>query len=97
MTPGLTEQRERKSPAECDPALICGHCVYVLRHAETGECYYGYTEQLSRRLIEHQRHGPWRLVYYEAYASAESARLRERTLKHYGQARTHLKRRAGIV
>jgi predicted GIY-YIG superfamily endonuclease len=71
------------------------HCVYVLRHEQTGEWYFGYTQGLDRRMAEHRRHASWRLVYYEAYVSEQAARSRERNLKHYGQARTYLKKRLG--
>ena len=67
--------------------------VYVLRNTKTQELYYGYTNHLARRLTEHRAHGPWQLVYYEAYCAEEDARTRERSLKRYGQTRTHLKRR----
>lgn len=58
------------------------------------ELYYGYTDNLDRRLSEHEAEDKaWGLVYYEAYRSEDDARQRERKLKDYGQARTHLKRR----
>ncbi len=85
--------RQKISAGECDPALICHQYVYVLRHAGTGELYYGYTANLCRRLEEHQQREPWHLVYYEAYASAMDARHREQKLKHYGQTRAHLRHR----
>ena len=67
--------------------------VYLLRNTESQELYYGYTNDLERRLGEHQADGSWQLVYYEAYRAEQDARTRERSLKHYGQARTHLKKR----
>jgi len=69
------------------------HYVYVLRNTKNQELYYGYTNNLERRLAEHQAHEHWQLVYYEAYRAEQDARARERSLKHYGQARTHLKKR----
>ena len=36
------------------------------------------------------RTGQWHLAYYEAYISRKDAMARERKLKHYGNARTHL-------
>ena len=51
--------------------------VYLLSHQQTGEIYYGYTNDLDRRRKEHQREGPWRPVYYEAYVSEVDARARE--------------------
>jgi len=71
------------------------HYVYYLRHQNNKEFYYGYSNDLERRLKEHQRKDRnWTLVYYEAYRAESDARRRERALKHYGQARTHLKNRA---
>jgi len=67
--------------------------VYVLRDPRSKELYYGYTNHLKRRWDEHQAKGHWQLVYYEAYRSEDDARAREQHLKHYGQARTHLKKR----
>ena len=93
MKPRLMERSEHKSLAECDPALICHWHVYLLQHEQTKELYYGYTNDLSRRLQEHRRSGAWRLVYYEAYTAESDARARERSLKHYGQARAHVKHR----
>ena len=66
--------------------------VYVLRNNITGELYYGYTNNLDRRLEEHGHH-KWDLIYYEAYVAESDAREREKKLKQYGQARSHLKNR----
>lgn len=68
--------------------------VYCLQHLKHKELYYGYTEDLRRRLKEHKREDKnWELIYYEAYRSEIDARTREQKLKDYGQSRTHLKRR----
>ncbi|KKT15016.1 MAG: hypothetical protein UV94_C0004G0030 [Parcubacteria group bacterium GW2011_GWC1_43_30] len=65
--------------------------VYCFRHRKTRKFYYGYTADLRRRAREH---GPlWQLMYYEAYLAESDARLRERKLKDYGQARSRLKGR----
>jgi len=69
------------------------HYVYVLRNEKTKEFYYGYTNNLERRLNEHNINGKWKIIYYEAYLSELDARERERKLKHYGQSRNHLKKR----
>lgn len=73
--------------------------VYLIQN-ETGEVYYGSTNDLRRRLTEHNegksfstRGHEWKLVYYEAYCAEKDARFREQQLKHYGQALTHLKKR----
>jgi predicted GIY-YIG superfamily endonuclease len=67
--------------------------VYVLRNAESRELYYGYTNNLERRIAEHEAKRLWQLVYYEAYRAEQDARRREQHLKRYGQARSHLKKR----
>ena len=70
--------------------------VYMLINPKTGDPYNGYTSDLRRRFEEHQRrtdHQGWKLIYYEAYLSEGDARNRERKLKQYGAARSHLKSR----
>lgn len=73
--------------------------VYLIQN-EIGEVYYGSTNDLRRRLAEHNggkspsTHGHrWGLVYYEAYSDEKDARFREQQLKHYGQSLAHLKKR----
>lgn len=75
------------------------HYVYVLKN-ESGELYYGLTNNLRKRFSEHNsgrsfstKNHQWRLVYYESYLSQEDAREREKRLKNYGQALGQLKRR----
>ena len=50
-------------------------CVYIIQHSETKEIYIGKTNNLKRRLLEHnsgektatkRRNGEWILVYTEA-------------------------------
>lgn len=61
--------------------------VYALRNPR--QFYVGSTNDLRRRLKEHQNNktfstknrGPWRLVYYEASETEKGARLREKYLK----------------
>jgi predicted GIY-YIG superfamily endonuclease len=68
--------------------------VYLLQDTKSQELYYGYTNDLKRRVAQHQSaNRNWHLVYYEAYRSEHDAWMRERALKCYGQARTHLKKR----
>jgi len=68
--------------------------VYVLKHVGTNKLYYGYTNNLERRLSEHSKHSQmFELVYYEAYKAESDARNREIRLKHYAQALTALKSR----
>jgi len=67
--------------------------VYVIHKNENNKLYYGYTNNLKRRMAQHNRNGIWGLVYYEAYKSESDARRRERRIKDYGQALTALKSR----
>jgi putative endonuclease len=67
--------------------------IYMLKSKTRSELYYGYTNNLERRVTEHNKKQNWDLVYYEAYKSELDARDRERRLKHYAQALTALKGR----
>ena len=80
--------------------------VYVLQSLkDSNQIYFGQTNDLKARLSEHnagknvstKRYMPWKVVYYEAYASRKLALARERQLKHYGQARTALKKRLNLI
>lgn len=55
--------------------------------------YTGYTNDLKRRVKQHQRKNKIQLMYYEAYLSEKIAREREKKLKHYGSAWRALKKR----
>ena len=75
--------------------------VYVLISQKTNKLYFGYTQDLRRRLAEHNEKKseysksstPWNLVYYEAFASDKDARLREKQLKSFKSAYGYLKKR----
>ena len=75
--------------------------TYILQSDKDAELYVGSTNDLKRRLLEHNQgkvHStksrvPFELVYYEAYRAEEDAREREHQLKLRGQARAQLKRR----
>ncbi|MBU3901421.1 GIY-YIG nuclease family protein [Patescibacteria group bacterium] len=70
------------------------HYVYVLKDKKD-IFYIGYTNNLQRRFLEHQREdkNSWTLIYYEAYIIEKLARDRERKLKYYGSAWRALKKR----
>lgn len=75
------------------------HYVYVLE-SDTHGLYFGLTNDLRRRLAEHNRglsgytkRSQWSLIYYEAYLSRDDAVRREHSLKQHGQAKRHLKNR----
>ncbi len=69
--------------------------VYILRSTlKNNEIYIGYTKSVIKRLKEHnqgntfstKRYCPWKLLYYEAYLTEDLAKLREKRLKHHGNA-----------
>lgn len=74
--------------------------VYVLRSQFDRQFYTGSTNDLRRRLAEHNSHsvsstknrGPFELVYYEACISDHDARVREKYLKT-GMGKRYLKNR----
>jgi len=64
--------------------------VYILQSLKTGKLYIGHTDNLARRLEEHnsgwgskytRQNGPWKLVYSENHSDRSSAAKRERYLK----------------
>jgi len=65
------------------------HYVYILQSEKNGKLYKGLTDDLKRRLKEHnsgnstytKSNGPWKLVYYEAFLSKRDARREELFLK----------------
>jgi len=68
--------------------------VYVVKNTENSALYIGYTNNLGRRLKEHQkRFSKDKIIYYEAYLVEKDARSREIKLKHYGSAWRALKKR----
>jgi predicted GIY-YIG superfamily endonuclease len=67
--------------------------VYILKREINNGLCIGYTEDLKRRIKQHKYKGDCRLIYYEAYFKKETARSRERKLKHYGSAWRALKER----
>lgn len=73
--------------------------VYVLQSETSGKMYIGYTNNLDRRLSEHNdrqtfrsKHftfknaGPWKLIYKEQASDKKTALIREKQLKsHQGR------------
>jgi putative endonuclease len=63
--------------------------VYILRSSSAGRFYVGQTDDLTRRLFDHNNNrtvsiknrGPWELVYSEQYAARAEAVRRERHIK----------------
>lgn len=70
--------------------------VYVIEHQQTQLMHVGFTNDLSKRLKEHNKRGlltskkksAWQVIYYEAYLNESDARRREEYF------RTHLGRHA---
>jgi len=79
--------------------------LYVLQRISNSRgTYVGYTNDLKRRLVEHnkpqstkrsftQERGDWKLAYYEAYSKKEDCVARELSLKQHGSALALLKKR----
>ncbi len=63
--------------------------TYCLESEKYDELYFGYTNDLKRRLKEHnqgltfstKRYKPWKLIYYEACLNENDARRREKYFK----------------
>jgi len=77
--------------------------VYILKSLKDENLYFGSTNDLRRRLAEHNNgkslstkgRRPFELRYYEAYFDEEDARSREWSLKKDGRALAQLRRRLG--
>ncbi|GMQ95497.1 MAG: hypothetical protein BMS9Abin13_614 [Patescibacteria group bacterium] len=75
--------------------------LYILKSAKDGNLYTGSTNDLRRRLSEHNNgvvkstahRRPLKLCYYEAYTDESEARKRECSLKKDGRALIVLKQR----
>jgi putative endonuclease len=76
--------------------------VYLLISNKDKGLYIGYTKDLEERIDVHNKglceatksRTPFRLVYYEAYASEEDARIREGRLKQFKNSYKELIKRA---
>jgi len=64
--------------------------IYVIK--KKNKSYIGYTNNLQRRMKEHQAKEP-DLIYYEAYRDKRDAKNREMKLKQRGQTIRRLKER----
>ncbi|MCX6753865.1 MAG: GIY-YIG nuclease family protein [Candidatus Nomurabacteria bacterium] len=75
--------------------------LYVLKSKKDDNIYIGSTNDLRRRLLEHNSgkslatkgRCPFELRYYEAYNNENDARKREHSLKKDGRALSQLKLR----
>jgi putative endonuclease len=65
--------------------------TYVLQNTSSKKYYIGSTNNLERRLSEHNRgqtkstrkEGKWVLIYKEIYSTNKESKLRERMIKSY--------------
>ncbi len=75
--------------------------VYVLKSEKDKKLYIGYTNNLKRRIQEHNqgksfstaRRGAFSLIYYESFVSQKDATTREKQLKQFKSAYGQLKKR----
>ena len=76
--------------------------TYILKSEKDGKIYTGYTQDLRKRLNQHNKglsiytknRGPFVLIYYEACLLGSKARSRELFLKS-GMGKRYLKNRLG--
>lgn len=81
--------------------------VYILKNTITGRRYIGSTNNLERRLTEHNcghtksiaTKGKWEIIYTEEYKNSLEAKRREKQIKSYksGEALKRLLSRGGSV
>ena len=65
--------------------------TYILRNTSSGRHYIGSTNDIKRRLTEHNRgqtkstnqNGTWILIHFEEFETAIEAKRREREIKTY--------------
>lgn len=78
------------------------YCIYVLQHSDTKQFYIGKTNNLKKRLFEHnskqqkatiRKRGEWILIYSEIYRVKEDADRRAFALKQHGSNKRWLKER----
>jgi len=75
--------------------------VYILKSLKDNNLYIGSTNNLSRRLKDHNEgrvfstkgRVPFEIIYYEAYKAEKDARKRERNLKLRSRAHAQLRKR----
>ncbi len=65
--------------------------IYILQSQKSGRYYIGSTNDISRRLKEHnsgktkstKNKGPWEIIYTENFSNRLEARRREKMIKSY--------------
>ena len=85
--------------------MTAEYYVYLLENP-AGQFYVGQTDNLDRRLAEHntrgpslgkytRKNGPWQLVWSETHPTRSAAVVRERQIKSWKSARTIRERLLG--
>lgn len=77
--------------------------IYILKSQRDKRLYIGYTQNLQKRLEEHnsgknkstKNRVPLDLVYYESFRNKQDAIKREKNLKQFKNSYSHLKNRIG--
>ena len=75
--------------------------VYLLKSKTNHQIYIGCTQNLEKRLKQHnnnkslhtKKYSPWKLIYYECFISKKDAYNREESLKLHAQGLRRLKER----
>jgi len=83
-----------------DSGLLTGFYVYLLESLKDGKWYTGYTNNLEKRIKQHnagynlstKHRAPFKLIYYEICLSEDDAKAREKYLKS-GMGKRYLKNR----
>ena len=73
--------------------------MYILQSSTSGRYYIGHTDEMARRVIEHnlgmakytRREKPWKIVYVENYSTRSAAMKREMEIKRK-KSRTYIER-----
>jgi len=87
-SPRAIQIEQRHEPHGSVPAKDMFYYVYILRN-ESGRLYIGYSEDVERRVADHNAgkvfatkpYIPYKLIFYEAYTSMVDAKRREMYLK----------------
>jgi len=93
MKTRLTERSERKSLSEFDPHTnyLNMFYIYLLKSDEDEDLYIGFTNNLERRVKEHNNgfvpstklRRPFELIYCEGYKSEKDARKRHALIQSF--------------
>lgn len=78
--------------------------VYVLKSENFAKYYTGHTEDIKKRIVEHNQGKtksikafiPYKLIYFEVFETREEAVKREKFLKT-GAGRAYIKKHAPVV